>query len=63
MTITKRIILGEEEQELFEKVQDILTSVCNEVETNVEEKTIEKLKSGLEEFCYDYGSDEYRTDY
>ena len=63
MTITKRIILSEEEQELFEKVQDILTSVANEVETNVEEKTIEKLKSGLEEFCYDYGSDEYRVDY
>lgn len=63
MTITKRIILSEEEQELFEKVQDILTSVANEVETNVEEKTIEKLKSGLEEFCYDYGSDEYRADY
>ena len=63
MTITKRITLSEEEQELFEKVQDILTSVANEVETNVEEKTIEKLKSGLEEFCYDYGSDEYRADY
>lgn len=60
MTITKRIILSEEEQKLFEQVQDILTSVCNEVETNTEEKTIDKLKSDLDEFCYNYGSDEYR---
>ena len=63
MTITKRIILSEEEQELFDKVQDILTSVCNEVETNTEEKFIDKLKSDLEEFCYDYGSDEYQADF
>ena len=63
MTITKRIILSEEEQELFEKVQDILTSVSNEVETGTEEKFIDKLKSDLDEFCYDYGSDEYRADY
>ena len=63
MTITKRIILSEEEQELFEKIQDILTTVANEVETGTEEKFIDKLKSDLEEFCYDYGSDEYRADY
>lgn len=63
MTITKRIILSEEEQAWFEKVQDILTSVSNEVETDEEEKTIDKLKSDLDEFCYDYGSDEYRADY
>ena len=63
MTITKRIILSEEEQELFEKIQDILTTVANEVETDKEEKFIDKLKSDLEEFCYDYGSDEYRADY
>ena len=63
MTITKRIVLDEEEQELFEKIQDVLTSVANEVETNVEEKTIDKLKSALDEFCYDYGSDEYRANY
>lgn len=63
MTITKRIILSEEEQELFEKVQDILTTVVNEVETGTEEKFINKLKSDLDEFCYDYGSDEYRADY
>ena len=63
MTITKRIILSEEEQELFEKVQDILTTVANEVETNTEEKFIDKLKSDLEEFCYDYGSDEYQANY
>lgn len=60
MTIAKRIILSDEEQELFEKVQDILTTVYNEVETDKEEKTISKLKSDLDEFCYDYGSDEYR---
>lgn len=60
MIITKRIILSEEEQAWFEKVQDILTSVANEVETDEEEKTIDKLKSDLEEFCYEYGSDEYR---
>ena len=59
MTITKRIVLDEEEQELFEKVQDILTSVCNEVESRTEENRIDKLKSALDEFCYDYGSDEY----
>lgn len=63
MTITKRIILSDEEQELFEKVQDILTTVVNEVETGTEEKFIDKLKSDLEEFCYDYGSDEYRADF
>ena len=63
MTITKRITLSEEEQELFEKVQDILTTVVNEVETGTEEKFIDKLKSDLEEFCYDYGSDEYRADF
>lgn len=63
MTITKRIILSEEEQKLFEQVQDILTTVVNEVETNTEEKFIDKLKSDLDEFCYDYGSDEYRADY
>ena len=63
MIITKRIILSEEEQKLFEQVQDILTSVANEVETNTEEKAIDKLKSDLDAFCYDYGSDEYRVDY
>lgn len=60
MITTKRIILSEEEQAWFDKVQDILTSVFYEVETNVEEKTIDKLKSDLDEFCYNYGSDEYR---
>lgn len=63
MTITKRIILSNEEQVWFEKVQEILTSVCEEVETSEEEKTIQKLKASLEDFCYDYGSDEYRADY
>lgn len=63
MTITKRIVLDEEEQELFEKIQDILTSVCNEVETRTEENRIEKLKSDLDEFRYDYGSDEYCANY
>ena len=63
MIITKRIILSEEEQELFLKVQDILTSVHDEVETNTEENIISKLKSDLYDFCYDYGSDEYRADY
>lgn len=63
MIITRRIILSEEEQAWFEKVQDILTSVANEVETDTEEKTINKLKSDLDDFCYNYGSDEYRADY
>lgn len=63
MTITKRIILSETELELFEKIQDILTSVSNEVETKKEEVTIDKLKSDLYDFCYDYGSDEYRANY
>lgn len=63
MTITKRIILSEEEQELFEKVQEILTAVYNEVETKTEETTINKLKSDLYDFCYDYGSDELYANY
>ena len=63
MIITRRIILSDEEQELFLKVQDILTSVHDEVETNTEENIIYKLKSDLNDFCYNYGSDEYRADY
>ncbi len=63
MTITKRIVLSEEEQELFEKVQEILSAVCNEVETRKEEDTIDKLKSDLRDFCYDYGDDEYQANY
>lgn len=63
MIITKRIILSDEEQELFEKIRDILTSVWEEVETNKEAQTIGKLASDLDDFCYDYGSDEYRADY
>lgn len=62
MIITKRIILSDEEQELFEQVKDILTSVSNEVERK-EQIKIEKLNSDLEQFCYDYGSDEYRAEY
>ena len=63
MTITKRIILNEKEQELFEKIQGILTSVCNKVETAKEELIIYKLKSDLDDFCYNYGSDDYRADH
>ena len=59
MTITKRIILSDEEQELFEKVYNILTSVCNEVEGK-EKIAIEELKLNLNEFCYEYGSNYYR---
>lgn len=63
MIITKRIILSETELELFDKVQEILTSVRNEVETIKEKTTIECLESDLNDFCYDYGSDEYRANY
>lgn len=62
MIITKRIILSEEEQDLLEQVKDILTTVSNELERK-EQVKIEKLNSDLEEFCYNYGSDEYRANY
>lgn len=60
MTITKRIVLSEEEQELFEQIQDILTLVYNEEETKEKEKMISKLQSDLNKFCYEYGSNYYR---
>ena len=60
MTITKRIILSEEEQELFEQLQDILTLVYNEEDVEEKEKKISKLQSDLKEFCYEYGSNYYR---
>lgn len=63
MTITKRITLSEEEQELFEKIQDLLNAVADEVESAEEEKRIDKLKANIDDFCYEYGSDEYRGDY
>lgn len=63
MIITKRIILSNEEQAWFEKVQDILNAVADEVESAEEERKIDKLKVSIDDFCYDYGSDEYRADY
>lgn len=60
MTITKRITLSEEEQELFEQIQDILTLVYNEEEVGEKENKISKLQSDLNEFCYEYGSNYYR---
>lgn len=63
MIITKRIILSEEEQELFGKVQDLLNAIADEVETVEEERKIDKLKASIEDFCYNYGSDEYRVEY
>lgn len=63
MIITKRITLDEKEQELFEKIQDLLNAVADEVESAEEERKIDKLKASIDDFCYEYGSDEYRADY
>ena len=63
MTIEKRIILDDEEQDLFQQVYDILTNFYNELDDNRKRKEIDNIQNLINQFTYDYGSDEYRANY
>ena len=62
MTIQRRIVLNDEEQNLITQVDDLITQVYNELDSSDKEglKKIMALTNALADFAYDYGSDDYR---
>lgn len=63
MTIEKRIILDDKEQDLFQQVYDILTEIYNELDDTRKKKEVDNIQNLINQFTYDYGSDEYRANY
>lgn len=63
MTIEKRIVLDDEEQDLFQQVYDILTEIYNELDDTRKKKEVDNIQNLINQFTYDYGSDEYRANY
>lgn len=62
MTIQRRIVLDDEEQNLITQVDDLITQVYNELDSSDNEglKKLMTLTNALADFAYDYGSDDYR---